>query len=73
MDTEKDCMVLDARTAEEYHSGHIRSAKLIPVDKIAECAASELPDKGQKVLITARVDTGQAMRPQSWFQWIILM
>ena len=54
MDTEKDYIIIDARTEEEFKEGHIEGAILIPEYEIAERAEKELPDKDQLVLVYCR-------------------
>jgi len=45
MDTEKDYIIIDARTQEEYDVEHIPGAIMIPEYEIADRAEAELPDK----------------------------
>ena len=54
MDTEKDYIIIDARTEEEFAEGHIEGAVLIPEYKIAERAEKELPDKDALILVYCR-------------------
>ena len=54
MDTEKDYVIIDARTDEEFAEGHIENAILIPEYEIANRAAKELPDKEQLILVYCR-------------------
>jgi len=54
MDTESDCIIVDARTEEEFAEGHIPGAILIPEYEIAERARAELPDKDQLILVYCR-------------------
>ena len=54
MDTEKDYIIIDARTDEEFAEGHIEDAILIPEYEIAERAEKELPDKEQLILVYCR-------------------
>ena len=54
MDTEKDYIIIDARTEEEFAEGHIENAVLIPEYEIAERAEKELPDKEQLILVYCR-------------------
>lgn len=54
METEKDYIVIDARTQEEYDEGHIEGALLIPEYEIADRAEKELPDKNQLILVYCR-------------------
>ena len=54
MDTEKDYIIIDARTEEEFAEGHIENAVLIPEYEIANRAENELPDKEQLILVYCR-------------------
>lgn len=54
MDTESGYVILDVRTVEEYESGHIPNAILLPYDEIPERAESVLKDKTQKILVYCR-------------------
>ncbi len=54
MDTEKDFIIIDARTDEEFNEGHIEGAILIPEYEISERAEKELPDKDQLILVYCR-------------------
>ena len=54
MDTQKGYVIVDARTQEEYDSGHIKNAILIPDYEISEKAKDELPDKEQLILVYCR-------------------
>ena len=54
MDSEKDYIIIDARTDEEFNEGHIESAILIPEYEIGDRAENELPDKEQLILVYCR-------------------
>ena len=54
MDTEKDYVIIDARTEEEFDEGHIENAILIPEYEIKDRAEKELPDKEQLILVYCR-------------------
>ena len=54
MDTEKDYVIIDARTEEEFAEGHIENAILIPEYEIASRAEKELPDKDALILVYCR-------------------
>ena len=54
MDTEKDCIIVDARTEEEFVQGHIENAILIPEYEIADRAEKELPQKDALILVYCR-------------------
>jgi len=50
----EDVIILDVRTQEEYNSGHIENAVLLPVTEIANRAEEVLVDKNAKILIYCR-------------------
>lgn len=54
MDTETGYVILDVRTQEEFDSGHVPGAILIPDYEIKEKAPQVLTDKNQKILIYCR-------------------
>lgn len=54
MDSEKNYVIIDARTQSEFDEGHIPGAILIPEYEVAERAESELPDKNQLILVYCR-------------------
>lgn len=54
MDIEKDYVIIDARTEDEFAEGHIENAILIPEYEIANRAEKELPDKEQLILVYCR-------------------
>ena len=54
MDSEKEYIILDVRTAEEYAAGHIEGAVLIPDYEIQEKAEEILLDKSQLILVYCR-------------------
>ena len=54
MDTEKDYIIIDARTEEEFATGHIPNAILIPEYEIAQRAEMELPHKDALILVYCR-------------------
>ncbi|MEE1061410.1 MAG: rhodanese-like domain-containing protein [Ruminococcus sp.] len=54
MDTEKDYIILDTRTEEEFSLGHIENAIVIPHDEIAQRAEDELSNKEQLILVYCR-------------------
>lgn len=53
MDTEKNMIILDVRTQEEYDSGHIKNALCLPNEEILN-EPKILPDKEQCILIYCR-------------------
>lgn len=54
MTAEKEYMIVDARTEEEFAEGHIEGAVLIPEYEIASRAKEELPDKNALILVYCR-------------------
>ena len=54
MDTEKNYIILDTRTQEEFAEGHIENAILIPHYEISEKAETMLKDKNQLILVYCR-------------------
>lgn len=55
MSTNQEAVILDVRTQEEYDSGHIKGAVLLPVDAITEETAREvIPAKDTQVLVYCR-------------------
>lgn len=55
LSTEPQALLLDVRTQEEFDSGYIEGAKLLPYDAITpETAASLAPDKAQPVIVYCR-------------------
>ena len=50
-----DCIILDVREQDEYDSGHIPGAVLLPVGTIDEDTAAEvIPEKDSTVLVYCR-------------------
>ena len=54
MDTEKNFVILDVRTEEEFAEGHIENAILIPDYEISSKAEEILKDKNQLILVYCR-------------------
>ena len=54
MDTEKDYIILDVRTQEEFSQSHIEGALLIPDYEVAQKAGELLTDKNQLILVYCR-------------------
>ena len=54
MEEEKDAVIVDVRTAEEYAAGHIPGAILIPNEEIGSERPASLPDLNQVLLIYCR-------------------
>ncbi|MBO7163630.1 MAG: rhodanese-like domain-containing protein [Spirochaetaceae bacterium] len=51
LQTEKDFILLDVRTHEEFEEGHIPGAICIPNEMIAGEAATKLPNKDQLIFV----------------------
>lgn len=54
MDNGAEYILIDARTDEEFASGHIEGALLIPEYEIKDRAPKELPDKDALILVYCR-------------------
>lgn len=54
MKNEKDYIILDVRTAEEYKEGHIPNAINVANETIGEDEIAELPDKDQLIMVYCR-------------------
>ena len=54
LQTEKDFILLDVRTPEEFANGHIPGAICIPNETIGQQEIAALPDKGQRIYIYCR-------------------
>ena len=55
MSTNQQAVILDVRTQEEYDSGHIKGAVLLPVDEITvETAQAVIPSQDTQVLVYCR-------------------
>ena len=54
MKEEKEYIILDVRTPEEYKEGHIPQAINIPNETISTKDIPELPDKNQLILVYCR-------------------
>ena len=54
MEEEKDYIILDVRTKEEFASGHIPGAINIPNETIGNSEIPELPDKDRLILVYCR-------------------
>ena len=65
MDSEKDRIILDVRSQEEYDQGHIPGAILIPDTEIEAKAADLLPDKDQLILVYCRSGRRSKLAAQS--------
>lgn len=54
MQNQRDIIILDVRTKEEFKQGHIKGAICIPVETIGNVPPKELPDKNQTILVYCR-------------------
>lgn len=54
LDKDKNIIVLDVRTQDEYNQGHIPNSILIPVNELEKRAVTELPDKKAKIFVYCR-------------------
>ena len=54
MEAEKDYVILDVRTKDEYKEGHIPGAICVPNETIGEDDIAELPKKEQVILVYCR-------------------
>ena len=69
MDTE-EVIILDVREQDEYDSGHIPGAVMLPVGTIDEETAAEvIPEKDSTVLSTAAVETEARQLLPHWPNW----
>lgn len=54
MDNDKNIVILDVRTLEEYDEKHIPGAVIIPNETIKKEPLKELPDLEQEILVYCR-------------------
>ena len=54
LDSKENAKILDVRTPEEYHDGHIKESILLPVDEVKEKVEQLLLDKAQKIYVHCR-------------------
>lgn len=54
LETEKDIILLDVRTQEEYEEKHIPGSMLIPVDELEKRAVEELKEKDKTIFVYCR-------------------
>lgn len=54
IEKEKDIVILDVRTLEEYQTGHIIGSICLPNEEIKKEDPAELPDKAQTILVYCR-------------------
>lgn len=65
MDQNKEAIILDVRTEEEYDSGHIKGAILIPDYEISEKVEELLTDKSATILVYCRSGRRSALAAAS--------
>ena len=65
MDSTDDFALIDVREKDEYASGHIAGALLIPYGEIKERAETELTDKEQMILVYCRSGRRSAIAAQT--------
>ena len=51
---EEDVLILDVRTQQEFDSGHIQNAVLLPYNEIPLHALALIPEKSQIILVYCR-------------------
>ena len=54
MEANPHAVILDVRTEEEYRTGHIKGAVLLPLDRLEREAEAVLPDKNAEILVYCR-------------------
>ena len=54
LDRNKDIVLLDVRTQEEYREGHIKGALNMPLQNLRQQIGLEVPDKGQDIYLYCR-------------------
>ena len=54
METEKNCIILDVRRADEFAEGHIPGAINVPNEEIGTAEIAKLPNKSQLILVYCR-------------------
>ena len=55
LDMEKEIILLDVRTQEEYVENHIPRSTLIPLNVLAKEASNKLPDKQATIFVYCRI------------------
>lgn len=54
LEQDKNIILLDVRTQEEYNEKHIEGSKLIPLNILEDKVEEEIPNKEQKIIIYCR-------------------
>ena len=67
MEMEKDYIILDVRTEDEFNEKHIPGAVCIPNETIGEDEIPELPDKDQLILVYCRSGNRSKQASQKLF------
>ncbi len=65
MDSEADCVIIDAREEYEYDEGHINGAIVIPYTEIEARAGDLIPDREQLILVYCRSGRRSKIAAQS--------
>ena len=65
MEASEDIIILDVRTEDEYNSGHIEGAILIPDNEISDKAEEVLSDKAATILVYCRSGRRSASASQT--------
>lgn len=65
MDSQSDCIIVDAREQDEYDEGHIKDAIVIPYTEIEAKAEEMLSDKEQLILVYCRSGRRSKIAAQS--------
>ena len=69
MEEEKDYIILDVRTPEEFYEKHIPNAINVPNENIGTEEISELPDKEQLILVYCRSGNRSKQASENWWHW----
>ncbi len=67
MDEDKNVIIVDVRTLEEYQTGYISGATLIPLDEISNTAESKLTNKNATILVYCRSGRRSEIAAQNLF------
>lgn len=54
MDSDRELIVVDVRTREEFEENYIDGARLIPLDTLRDKAELMLPDKNSRIMVYCR-------------------
>ena len=69
MADEAGYIILDVRTAQEFASGHIPGAMLLPNEDIGTEEIAQLPDKSQLILVYCR--SGNRSKQATRMSWLL--